>query len=214
MQLAHAGDDRLARLLVRAHAKRRVFLREAIERDAHLLLVGLGLRLDGDVDHRLREHHLLERDHLGRIAQRVAGGRFLQANRRRDVARAHFLDVLALVRVHLQDAADALLAALDRVVDRVAGIDDARIHAEEHELAHERVGHDLERECGERLVVGRLALAFLAVLELALHRRDVRRRRHVVDHGVEHRLHALVLERRAAEHRTISPAIVRCAAPA
>ena len=53
----------------------------------------------------------------------------------------------------------------------------------------------------ERLVVGGLALAFLAVLELALDRRNVRRRRHVVDHRVEHRLHALVLERRAAQHR-------------
>ena len=44
-----------------------------------------------------------------RIAQRVAGGRFLEAHGRRDVARAHFLDLLALVRVHLQDAAEALL---------------------------------------------------------------------------------------------------------
>ena len=137
-----------------------------------------------------------------RIAQRVAGRRFLQADRRGDVAGADFLDVLALVRVHLQDAADALLAALDRVVDRVARIDDARIHAEEHELADERVGHDLERE--RRRTARRrtpCALAVLAVLELALDRRDVGRRRHVVDHGVEHRLHALVLERGAAQHR-------------
>ncbi len=110
VQLAHAGDDRLARFFVGAHAERRVFLRQAIERDAHLLLVGLRLRLDGDVDHRLREDHLLERDLLVRRAQRVAGGRFLQADGRRDVARAHFLDVLALVRVHLQDAADPFLA--------------------------------------------------------------------------------------------------------
>ena len=34
-----------------------------------------------------------------------------------------------------------------------------------------------------------------------LHRRDVERRRQVVDDRVEQRLHALVLERRAAEHR-------------
>ena len=136
-----------------------------------------------------------------RIAQRVAGRRFLQADRRGDVAGAHFLDFLALVGVHLQDAADALLAALDRVVDGVARVDDARIDAEEDQLADVRVGHDLEREPRERLVVGRAALAGLAVLELALHRRDVGRRRHVVDHRVEHRLHALVLERGAAQHR-------------
>ena len=154
VQLAHARDDRLARFLVGVDAERRVFLREAIERDAHLLLVGLGLRLDGDVDHRLREDHLLEHDHVLRVAQRVAGRRFLQADRRRDVAGAHFLDLLALVGVHLQDAADAFLAALDRVVDRVARIDDARIDAEEDQLADVGVGHDLEREARERLVVG------------------------------------------------------------
>ena len=114
---------------------------------------------------------------------------------------AHFLDVLALVGVHLQDAAEALLLALDRVVDRVAGIDDAGIDAEEHELADEWVGHDLEREARERLVVGRPARTFGAVVQLAGHRRNVRRRRHVVDHRVEHRLHALVLERGAAQHR-------------
>ena len=44
------------------HAERRVFLGQAAEGDAHLLLVGLGLGLDGLRDHRLREHHLLERD--------------------------------------------------------------------------------------------------------------------------------------------------------
>ena len=49
-------------------------------------------------------------DRLVRVAQRVAGGRFLQAHGRGDVAGAHFLDLLALVGVHLQDAADALLA--------------------------------------------------------------------------------------------------------
>ena len=146
VQLAHAGDDRLARFLVGVDAERRVFLRQAIERDAHLFLVGLGLRLDRHVDHRLREDHLLEHDDVLRIAQRVAGRRFLQSDRRGDVAGAHFLDLLALVGVHLQDAADAFLAALDRVVDRVAGIDDARIHAEEDQLADVRVGHDLERE--------------------------------------------------------------------
>ena len=101
----------------------------------------------------------------------------------------------------LQDAPEPFLLALDGVVDGVAAVDDARIHAEEHELADERIGHDLERESCERLVVRRAALAFLAVLELAAHRRNVGGRGHVVDDGVEHRLNALVLECRAAQHR-------------
>ena len=81
----------------------------------------------------------------------------------------------------------------------------ARVHAEVGELADERVGHDLERERGERSVVLRLAhgrgvllLALLRRLE-ALDRRDVERARQVVEDRVEQRLHALVLEARAAE---------------
>ncbi len=46
VQLAHAGDDRLAGFFVGEDAERRIFFREALERDAHLFLVDLGLRLD------------------------------------------------------------------------------------------------------------------------------------------------------------------------
>ena len=42
---------------------------------------------------------------------------------------------------------------------------------------------------------------FLVVFVMAGHRRDVDRRRHELDHRVEHALHALVLERGTAEHR-------------
>src|SRR5438270_429732 len=112
-----------------------------------------------------------------------------------------FLDFLALVGVHLQQAPDALLLALHRGVHRVAGTEHARIHADEGKLTDERVGHDLERERGERLVVVRRARRRLAVLGLALHRRDVERRGQVINHRIEHRLHALVLERGAAQHR-------------
>ncbi|ABA49010.1 hypothetical protein BURPS1710b_3780 [Burkholderia pseudomallei 1710b] len=201
VELAHARNDRLARFFVGLHAERRIFLRETVQRETHLLLVGLRLRLDGLRDHRLREHHALKHDRVCRIAQRVARGRFLQADRRGDVARANFLDFLTLVRVHLQNTAEALFLALGRVQQRVTRIHDARIHAEEDQLADERVGHDLERERRELLFVGSLALGRFAAFELALDRRNVDRRRQEIDHGVEHALHALVLERGAAQHR-------------
>ena len=121
-------------LLVGTHAERRIFLRQAAERDAHLFLVGLGLRLDRHRDHRLREVHALQHDRcLSCDAQRVAGGDVLQADRGGDVAGADFLDLFALVGVHLQHAADALLLALDRVVHGVAGVQHARVDAEERQ---------------------------------------------------------------------------------
>ena len=72
VQLAHAGDDGLAGLLVGADLEGRVLLGQREERLAHLVLVGLGLRLDGDVDDRLGELELLEHDRVRRIAQSVS----------------------------------------------------------------------------------------------------------------------------------------------
>ena len=65
-----------------------------------------------------------------------------------------------------------------------------------------RVVGDLEGQHRQRLGVGRVTLDFLvAVGHRALDGRNVDRRRQVVDHAIEQRLHALVLEGRATEHR-------------
>ena len=62
VQLAHAGDDRLAGLRVGLDAEGRVFLGQALQGDGHLVLVGLRLGLDLDLDDRLGEGDRLE-DH-------------------------------------------------------------------------------------------------------------------------------------------------------
>jgi len=58
----------------------------AIQCDAHLLLVGLGLRLDRDLDHRLGEFHPLEDDRSILRAQGIAGGGVLETRQGDDVA--------------------------------------------------------------------------------------------------------------------------------
>ena len=55
VQLAHAGDNRLAGLLVVADAEGRVFFGQAVQGLAHPVLVVLRLRFDGDGDDRLGE---------------------------------------------------------------------------------------------------------------------------------------------------------------
>ena len=153
-------DDRLAGLVVGADLEGRVLLGQRAERLAQLVLVGLGLRLDRDRDHRLGELHALEHDRVRRVAERVTGGRVLEADGRDDVAGEDGVLVLAVVGVHLQDAADALLAVLGRVQHRAARGELARVDAEVGELADVGVAHDLERERGERLgVVGACAPA-------------------------------------------------------
>src|SRR4051795_5780578 len=155
VQLAHAGDLGLARLLVRLDLERRVLLGEAAERDRHLLLVGLRLRLDGDLDDRVGEVDHLELDRGVGGGQRVAGHDLLDADARGDVAGVDARDLLAVVRVHHEDAPDALRAARVDVQDARAGLELAGVDAEVGELADERVGGDLEGQGGERRVVVR-----------------------------------------------------------
>ena len=86
----------------------RVLLGQAAEGDRHLLLVGLRLRLDGDLDDRLGEDDRLELDRRVGRGERVAGDDLLDADGGGDVAGVDLLDLLAVVGVHHQDAADAL----------------------------------------------------------------------------------------------------------
>ena len=142
-------------LVVGRHAERRILARQAIERDAHLLLVGLGLGLDRDLDHRIGELHPLEDDRRVRRAQRVAGRGVLEARQRDDVAGIGHLDVLTVVGMHQQHAADLFLLVLDRVHHLRRGLELARIDAGEGQRADERIVHDLERQRRERRVVRR-----------------------------------------------------------
>ena len=114
MELAHAGDDGLAGLLVGIGAEGGVLLSQLCQRDAHLLLAGLGLRLDGHADNGLGELHDLQDNRMLLVAERVAGGGVLQAHSRGDVAGVADLDILTVVGVHLQDAAHALAVVLRR----------------------------------------------------------------------------------------------------
>ena len=113
----------------------RIFLRQLAQRDAHLFLVGLGLRLDRHRDNRRRELDRLEHDRVLLVANRVARGDVLQADAGADVAGVDLADLFALVGVHLQQAADALAALASAVVNAVARLQVTRVHANERQLA-------------------------------------------------------------------------------
>ena len=137
------------------------------------------------------------------IAQGVAGRDVLEAHEGVDVAGLGGIHRVLLVGVHLEDLADAFLLALRGIEHVVARLHNARVDTHEHELAVERVGRDLEDEGRERIVEGGLAVdldGFVGRIE-ANDRRNVLRARQVVDDGVQHRLHTLVLERRTAQDR-------------
>ncbi len=77
VKLAHAVDQGLAGFLVAFDLEGRVLLAEALQGVAHLLLVGLGFRLDRDRDHGLGEFDALQRDRRVRERQACRRCRFL-----------------------------------------------------------------------------------------------------------------------------------------
>src|SRR5574343_233490 len=200
VQFALTTDDGLTGFFVGLHAERRIFSSQARQGHAHFFLVGFGLGFHGLTDHGVGEHHAFQGDHGSRIAQGFTGGHIFQAHASGDVAGTDFIDFFAVVGVHLHDTANALFLAAHGVVHGVALFQNARIHTHEGQLAHERIGHQLERQRREFLFVVGLAGIFLFVFVKALDGFHIQRRRHQFDHGVQHALHAFVLERGAAQH--------------
>jgi hypothetical protein len=190
------------RVLVRLDLEGRILLHQLPQALAQLLLVGLGLGLHGQGDDGGGEADGLQHHGLCGVADGVAGGHVLEAHRGRDVASVDLLDLLALVGVHLEEAADAFLLALGAVQHAVARLHGPGVDPDEGQLAHERVGHDLEDESAEGRVVAGLPRHQLARLGVVGHGGgDVQGRRQVVDDRVQHGLDALVLEGRPADDR-------------
>ena len=183
VELAHAGDQGLAGLVVGADAERRVLLGRGAAGPAPSLswsafvfgsiataITGSGKSIDSS---------LIGAVSIASVSPVVV---FLRPTTGGDLARADLLALLAVVRVHLQDAADALGLAGRRVQDAVAGLDLARVDAEVRQLADVRVGHDLEDERRERLVERRAARELVLGARVdPVDRRHVERARQVVD---------------------------------
>ena len=201
MELAHAGDDRLTGLFVVLDLEGRILFGKLLDRDAELLLVALRLRLDRHRDNRRREGHRLEDDRLGRVGQRVTSRGLLQTGDGDDVTGASTWQLLTLVGVHLVDLADSLFAVLGGVQDLRAVLQHTRVDPDEREVAVLVVRY-LERQRRQRLGLVCLALDLgLTVHQRAGHVIDIERGRQEVHNGVQHRLNALVLERRAGQNR-------------
>src|SRR5471032_295741 len=200
VQLAHAGDDRLTSLFISLDAERWIFLSKFAQSDTHFFLVILSLRLYGNRNNRLREVHANQDDWLSSVAQSLTRGDVLHADQGRDVTSAYFLDLFTGVCVHLHHTTHALLFTFNRVDHAVAGVQHARVNADEGQGTHEWVGSDFERQCRERLVVTCVTLnfLFLVIRVGTLDRRNVGWSRQEVDNGVENQGNTLVLERGTA----------------
>ena len=201
MQLAHAGDDDLSGVLVGVRLEGRVLFLKFEDRGVHALLARLGLGLDSHFDDRLREHHVLQHDLMGLVAQSVARGALLEPDESHDVAGSRLGQILTLVGVHPEYSAYALVLVLAGVVNHHPRLDRPAVYADERELADVFVGQDLEHQRRKRLVVAGMA-HFVAVHFgiLARDGRNVRGCGQEVHYGVEQTLNALVAVGTAAQH--------------
>ena len=201
MELAHAGDDGLTSLFVGVGLEGRILFGQLCQRDAHLLVAGLGLGLDSNADNGLGELHGLQNDGMILITQSVTGSGVLQTDNSSDITCVAAVDILAVVRMHLQDAAHTLLVVLHGVVDSSTCLDLTGVDTEVCQLTNEGVGSDLESQSCEGSVVGRRTGLLLFGLRIhTLDVLDIGRCGHIVNDSVQQLLHAAVLVGRTTDN--------------
>ena len=96
------------------------------------------------------------------VTQGITGGGVLQTDSGGDITRVANVDVLTVIRVHLQDTADTLVLTLGGVENGRTLLYLTGINTEEAELTDIGVSSDLERESGERLVVACVTIDLFA----------------------------------------------------
>ena len=125
VQLAHAGNQRLARLLVGHHAEGRILAAEPLEGLRQAVGPVALHRLDREAKHGLGDENAFER-HVDAIAAERVARSAVDADDGDDVACLGLIDVFTLVGVHPDQATEANFLA--RPLVRVAfAFDDRRL---------------------------------------------------------------------------------------
>ena len=134
----------LRRVVLDAHA--RVFGRQPVQAFRELLFVAALLGADREAEHRRRERDRLQVEVVlvVRVVQHGVEVDLVDLRHRADVARHRLCDLDVLLALQLEQVRD--LDGLAAIADeqRRAGLHGALVHAEDAELADERVDRDLE----------------------------------------------------------------------
>ena len=112
MELAHTSDDCLTSLFVCIRTEGRILLCQFCKSLAHLVLTSFGLRLDSDVDNRLRELHGLQDYRMLLITDSITCGGELESDRCCDITGVNLFQLVTLVGMHLKDTSNTLFFVL------------------------------------------------------------------------------------------------------
>jgi hypothetical protein len=189
--------------LVRETAESGVFLRQALQPLGKLVPVRLRLRLNCHRNNRFGEGRRLEQNVKILAAQGIPRGDVLEPDQRRDVPGKDRVHIDPLVRLDHHHPADPLPFAGPGIINHIALLQLAAVNAEENQLAHIRIAPQLECERTKlRAVVRRHGDRHVRLGGVQpLGRRHVQRRRQIVNHRVDQRLHAALFESRTTQHR-------------
>nr|P35649.1 RecName: Full=Uncharacterized 66.3 kDa protein in hag2 5'region [Eikenella corrodens]CAA78253.1 hypothetical 66.3 KD protein in HAG2 5'region [Eikenella corrodens] len=202
VQLAHTGNNGLARFFISAHTERRVFFSQTVQSDTHFLLVGLSFRLNGNVDYRLGEFHAFK-DNRGIFCTQsfTVVTSFKPIAAAMSPARTSSISVRSAAVIYTKRA-DTLTSAFNRVQNSVARFRHARVNTDKGQLTNVFIIQHLESQSGEFLVItGLAAVGFFSIRVNTLNWRNVGRSRQQFNHGIQHTLNTFVFKCRTAQHR-------------
>ena len=202
VQLAHTGNNGLARLFISAHTERWIFFSQTVQGDTHFLLVGLSFRLNGNVDYRLGEFHAFQDNRGIFCTQSFTSGYVFQTNSSSDVTSTYLFNLSTISGSHLHQTADTLTSAFNRVQYSVARFHHAGVNTDKGQLTNVFIIQHFESQSGEFLVIaGLAAVGFFGIRVNTLNRRNVGRSRQQFNHGIQHTLNTFVFKCRTAQHR-------------
>src|SRR5690606_21140413 len=125
----------------------RDFFGEALQCDAHLLLVGFRLRFNSDRDRWIREFDRLKRDRVSGVGKRMTGKGTLEAGDCGNVTCTDGFDLFPLICMHTDDTTDTLLITGSSVKYVTTSGQLTAIDTDENESPNKWVGSNLKSEC-------------------------------------------------------------------
>src|SRR5258707_1239720 len=196
VQFTHTINDGLAGFYIGMQLESRILLRQLIQRNCHFILVSTCPWLDGDLNDRLWKDDRLQDDRMLSIAQCIAREGVAQAYGSTNVTRTDFIDILAMIRVHTQQAPDTFRLILGAILNSRTFRQRTRIDTQIRQAPNKRIRNNLEDQRTKRCRIIYLARNCLICIRIdALWSWNIKRRRQIGNHSIQHCLHALVLQR-------------------
>ncbi len=208
MHLAEAARDGLSQLRVVGRRECRVFLVNLVQPCRHFVFLPTLDRSHGQSDVRRREANPLEKQVGAFGAQRIAGVGIPQLGHDADVAGMQLRDLGPLSALRDAGVSELFRRGSTRVVDRIAGVDNAREDPEVAELANVRFRGGFEDEGSQRPVIGRRQLDRL-VTGLRRFGDGIGRAGHELDEPLHQASGAEPFLGRSADHREDEPRLHR-----